>query len=101
MNNKAKKRKKIIVLISKFNRLTLKITRLKIEDKQALGLLTEAMQINSQMLSLLASDDSRIDWGFVRQVILWILMVAKEEIGKWLSRYRFSQQCYLKNTLLI
>jgi len=75
----------VIKLLISFNKLTSKVMKLKIKDKQALGLLAEAMQINKQMLSLLK--DNKISLEFVRQTFAVISGILKEIVSKWLFRY--------------
>lgn len=84
-NNSVNKKDRVIALLITFNRMTHKVLRLKIKDKQALGLLAEAMQINKQMLSLYK--DNRISLEFVRQTFAVISVFVKEIVSKWLFRY--------------
>lgn len=79
------KKDRVIALLITFNRMTHKALRLKIKDKQALGLLAEAMQINKQILSLYK--DSKISLEFVRQIFSVISVFVKEIVSKWLFRY--------------
>lgn len=82
------KKDRVIALLITFNRMTHKVLRLKIEDKQALGLLAEAMQINKQMLSLIK--DNKISLEFVRQIFAIISVFVKEIVSKWLFRYNLT-----------
>ena len=82
---KSSKKERVIALLIYFNRLILRITRLKLRDRQALGLLAEAMQINKQMLSLLKED--KISLLFVRQTFSVILQILIDIVSKWLFRY--------------
>ena len=82
------KKDRVIALLITFNRMTHKVLRLKIKDKQALGLLTEAMQINKQMLSLIK--DNKISLEFVRQIFAIISVFVKEIVSKWLFRYNLT-----------
>ena len=86
MNKQRSKNKedRVIALLITFNRMTQKVLRLKIKDRQALGLLAEAMQINKQMLSLIK--DNKISLGFVRQIFAVISVFVKEIVSKWLFR---------------
>ena len=81
------KKNRVVVLLISFNRLISKILKLKVKDKQALGLLAEALQINKQMLSL--AKDNKISLEFVRQTFSIKSVFVKEIVSKWLSR------CYL------
>lgn len=78
-------KKNVIDLLIDFNRMTNKVLRLKIKDRQALGLLAEAMQINKKMLSLV--EDNKISLEFVRQVFDVLSIFVKEVFSKWLFRY--------------
>jgi hypothetical protein len=82
------KKDRVIALLITFNRMTHKVLRLKIKDKQALGLLAEAMQINKQMLSLIK--DNKISLEFVRQIFAIISVFVKEIVSKWLFRYNLT-----------
>jgi len=82
------KKDRVIALLITFNRMTHKVLRLKIKDKQALGLLAEAMQINKQMLSLIK--DNKISLEFVRQIFAIISIFVKEIVSKWLFRYNLT-----------
>jgi len=86
MNKQRSKNKedRVIALLITFNRMTQKVLRLKIKDRQALGLLAEAMQINKQMLSLIK--DNKISLEFVRQIFAVISVFVKEIVSKWLFR---------------
>lgn len=75
----------VIKLLISFNKLTSRVMKLKIKNKQALGLLAEAMQINKQMLSLFK--DNKISLEFVRQTFAVISVILKEIVSKWLFRY--------------
>ncbi len=90
---KSIKKDRVITLLINFNRLMSKILRLKIEDKQALGLLAEALQINKQILSLLKDD--RISLEFVRQAFSLVLIFVKEMVSKWL-RYNLAPLLAMK-----
>jgi len=81
------KKDRVIALLINFNRLTSKVLRLKVKDKQALGLLAEALQINKQILSL--SKDNKISLEFVRQTFSLISIFTKEMVSKWL-RYNLT-----------
>lgn len=76
---------KVIALLISFNRMTYKVLRLKIKDRQALGLLAEAIRINKQMLSLVK--ENKLSLEFVRQVFVVIVSFVKEIVSKWLFRY--------------
>jgi len=76
---------KVIVLLIAFNQMTNNVLRLKIKDRQALGLLAEAMQINKKILSLVKDD--KISLEFVRQIFTVLSVFVKEILGKWLFRY--------------
>ena len=95
------KKDRVIALLITFNRMTHKVLRLKIKDKQALGLLAEAMQINKQMLSLIK--DNKISLEFVRQIFAIISVFVKEIVSKWLFRYNLTPAmvwkilCYLSD----
>lgn len=78
----------VIALLITFNQMTHKVLRLKIKNKQALGLLAEAMQINKQMLSLVK--DNKISLEFVKQIFAIISVFAKEIVSKWLFRYNLT-----------
>ena len=78
----------VIKLLISFNKLTSRVMKLKIKDKQALGLLAEAMQINKQMLSLIK--DNKISLEFVRQIFAIISVFVKEIVSKWLFRYNLT-----------
>lgn len=82
---KVHSKKEVINLLISFNKLTSKAMKLKTKDKQALGLLAEALQINKQILSLLK--DNKISLEFVRQTFFVILGILKEIVSKWLFRY--------------
>ena len=82
------KKDRVIALLITFNRMTHKVLRLKIKDKQALGLLAEAMQINKQILSLIK--DNKISLEFVRQIFAIISVFVKEIVSKWLFRYNLT-----------
>lgn len=82
------KKDRVIALLITFNRMTHKVLGLKIKDKQALGLLAEAMQINKQMLSLIK--DNKISLEFVRQIFAIISVFVKEIVSKWLFRYNLT-----------
>ena len=79
------KKDRVVALLISFNRLISKILKLKVKDKQALGLLAEALQINKQMLLL--AKDNKISLEFVRQTFSVISVFVKEIVSKWLSRY--------------
>jgi len=85
MLEKTNKKDGVITLLILFNKLLLKVMRLKIKDRQALGLLTEAFQINKQILSLIK--DNKTSLWFVRQIFSVLIVLIKELISKWLSRY--------------
>lgn len=87
-NGSKNKKDRVIALLITFNRMTHKVLRLKIKDKQALGLLAEAMQINKQMLSLIK--DNKISLEFVRQIFAIISIFVKEIVSKWLFRYNLT-----------
>lgn len=76
----------VVNLLISFNKLTDLVIKLKIKDKQALGLLTEAVQINKQILSLLRDD--KISMEFARQTFSVISGILKEIVSKWLFRYQ-------------
>lgn len=76
----------VVNLLISFNKLTASVVKLKIKDKQALGLLTEAVQINKQILSLLG--DNKISLEFARQTFSVISGILKEIVSKWLFRYQ-------------
>lgn len=82
------KKDRVIALLITFNQMTQKVLRLKTKNRQALGLLAEAMQINKQMLSLVK--DNKISLEFVRQIFAVISVLAKEIISKWLFRYNLA-----------
>ena len=94
LNSSDDKKDRVITLLTSFNRLTLKVMKLKVKDRQALGLLAEAMQINKQMLSL--AKDNKISFEFVRQTFSVIAAVVKETISKWLFRYNLTPLMALK-----
>lgn len=93
-NSSDNQKERVITLLTNFNRLTLKVMKLKVKDRQALGLLAEAMQINKQMLSL--AKDNKISFEFVRQTFSVIAAVVKETISKWLFRYNLTPLMALK-----
>lgn len=84
INNKDR----VITLLITMNQMTRKVLRLKIKDRQALGLLAEAMQINKQMLSLIK--DNKISLEYVRQIFAIISFFVKEIVSKWLFRYNLT-----------
>ncbi len=88
------KKNRVITLLISFNRLNSRILRLKIEDKQALGLLAEALQINKQILSLVK--DNKISLEFVKQVFYLISIFIKEIVSKWL-RYNLTPLLAIQN----
>lgn len=92
-NSNSNKKDKVIDLLISFNRLTFKVLRLKVKDKQALGLLAEAIQINKQILSLFKDD--KISLEFVRQTFSLILFFVKEVVSKWL-RYNLTPLLAMK-----
>lgn len=79
-------KKEVVNLLISFNKLTASVVKLRIKDRQALGLLTEAVQINKQMLSLLR--DNKISMEFARQTFSVISGILKEIVSKWLFRYQ-------------
>lgn len=79
-------KKEVINLLISFNKITVKVMKLKLRNKQALGLLTEAVQINKQMLSLIRDD--KISLEFVRQTFSVISGILKEIVSKGLFRYK-------------
>jgi hypothetical protein len=81
---KFKSKNEVVNLLISFNKLTASVVKLKIKNKQALGLLTEAVQINKQMLSLLR--DNKISLEFARQTFSVISEILKEIVSKWLFR---------------
>lgn len=87
------KKDRVITLLISFNRLTSKVLRLEIKDKQALGLLAEALQINKQILSL--AKDNKISLEFVRQTFSLISIFVKEVVSKWL-RYNLTPLLAMK-----
>ena len=93
-NSSDDKKDRVITLLTNFNRLTLRVMKLKVKDRQALGLLAEAMQINKQMLSLVK--DNKISFEFVRQTFSVIAAVVKETVSKWLFRYNLTPLMALK-----
>ena len=93
-NSSDNQKERVITLLTNFNRLTLKVMKLKVKDRQALGLLAEAMQINKQMLSL--AKDNKISLEFVRQTFSVIAAVVKETVSKWLFRYNLTPLMALK-----
>ena len=93
-NSSDDKKDRVITLLTNFNRLALKAMKLKVKDRQALGLLAEAIQINKQMLSL--AKDNKISLEFVRQTFSVIAAVAKETVSKWLFRYNLTPLMALK-----
>jgi len=84
---------RVIALLIIFNRLISKVLRLKVKDKQALGLLAEALQINKQILSLIK--DNKISLEFVRQTFSLISVLMKEIVSKWL-RYHLTPLLAMK-----
>lgn len=80
--------KRVIALLVNFNELLLKITKLKLKNRQALGLLADALQINKQMLSLLRNNKTNID--FVKQIIVVIISFVRDTVSKWLFRYKLT-----------
>ena len=98
INNTMKNTKnRVITLLIIFNSLVSKILKMKIEDKQALGLLADALQINKQILSL--SKDNKIGLEFVRQIFYLISIFVKEIISKWLSRYNLIPLLVMKKII--
>lgn len=93
-NSSDDKKDRVITLLTNFNRLALKVMKLKVKDRQALGLLAEAIQINKQMLFL--AKDNKISLEFVRQTFSVIATVAKETVSKWLFRYNLTPLIALK-----
>lgn len=92
-NSNNNKKDRVITLLINFNRLTSKVLRLKVKDKQALGLLAEALQINKQILSL--AKDNKISLEFVRQTFSLISIFVKEVVSKWL-RYNLTPLLAMK-----
>ncbi|MCK9438528.1 hypothetical protein M0Q39_00405 [Patescibacteria group bacterium] len=82
------KQDKVIALLITFNQITKQVLRLKIKDKQALGLLADAMQINKQLLSLIKNNKTSLE--FVRQTFTIISIILKEVVSKWLFRYNLT-----------
>lgn len=80
--------KRVITLLIQFNGLLFKITKLKLKNRQALGLLAEALQINRQILFLLRN--RRIGVDFVKQIAVVLISFVKEAVSKWLFRYQFA-----------
>lgn len=80
--------KRVITLLIQLNELLIKITKLKIKNRQALGLLAETLQINKQMLFLLKSH--KINPGFVKEIVVIIIAFVKDVISKWLFRYKLT-----------
>src|SRR4030042_4243639 len=83
--NKNSQKNRVINLLITFNCMTLKVLRLKTTDKQALGLLAEALEINKQMLSLMK--DNKISLEFIKQIFSVIVIFVKEIVSKWLRYY--------------
>jgi len=79
------KNERVITLLINFNRLASKALRLKVKNRQALGLLAETLQINKQILSL--AKDNRISLEFVRQIFSLMSAFMKEIVSKWLRYY--------------
>ena len=75
----------VITLLILFNRMIFKILRLKVKDKQALGLLADAMRINKQILSLIKGN--KISLEFVRQTYIVLVAFVRDVVSKWLLRY--------------
>ena len=94
INNSKDQKERVITLLTNFNRLALKVMKLKIKDRQALGLLTDAVQINKQILSLFK--DKKISLEFVKQTFSVIAIVMKEAVSKWLFRYNLTPLLALK-----
>jgi len=92
-NSNNNKKDRVIALLISFNRLASKVLRLKVKDKQALGLLAEALQINKQILSL--AKDNKISLEFVRQTFSLISIFVKEVVSKWL-RYNLTPLLAMK-----
>lgn len=82
-------RKKVINLLSDFNKIILRIMKMKLDNTQALGLLTNAMQINKELVEILKTK-KRVDMQFVRQTISIIATFVNEIVSKWLFRYLLS-----------
>lgn len=93
-NSSNNKKNRVIILLISFNRLTSKVLRLKVKDKQALGLLAEALQINKQILSLVK--DSKISLEFVKQIFFLVSVFIKEIVSKWL-RYNLTPLLAVEN----
>ncbi|MCG2719877.1 MAG: hypothetical protein L6266_04060 [Nanoarchaeota archaeon] len=79
-------KQRVMTLLINFNKLLLKITKLKIKNRQALGLLAEALKINNQILSLLK--ESKVSVNFVKETTVVVISIIKEIISKWLFRYK-------------
>ena len=92
-NSNNNKKDRVIVLLISFNRMASKVLRLKVKDKQALGLLAEALQIDKQILSL--AKDNKISLEFVRQTFSIISIFVKEVVSKWL-RYNLTPLLAIK-----
>lgn len=93
-NNRRNSKDRVITLLISFNRLVHRIMKLKVKDKQALGLLADALQINKQMLTLMRKE--KISFEFVRQTFSLIIEVAKETVSKWLFRYNLTPLTAIK-----
>ena len=88
MKHKPEDKNRVIALLILFNRMISKILRLKVKDKQTLGLLADAMQINKQILSL--TKGNKISLEFVRQTYVILVSFVKDVVSKWLLRYNLT-----------
>lgn len=79
---------RVTTLLTSSNGLIEKVIKLGIEDRQALGLLTEVLQINKQLLLEIRKE--KISLEFVKQLLPIIITILKEILGGWLSRYQIS-----------